>query len=86
MKILVNSRVRLNGVGLVGAALFVGGLVIATLNYLTLLRRVSSGSFGSAENFVLVVSVCALAFLVGFVLLLIGREYDHTVEVDRETR
>lgn len=79
MKISVNSKVRLNGVGIGGAMLFVGGPLVGGFVYSN--TAATSLVFRSVTNFAL---ICSVAALVGFVMLLIGREYDHQIEIDRD--
>lgn len=88
MKISVNSKVRLNGVGIAGAMLFVGGPLVGGFAYLnslaTAARNLRYGfpvsDMQGISNFAL---ACSVAALIGFVMILIGREYDHQIEIDR---
>lgn len=79
MKISVNSKVRLNGVGIGGAMLFVGSPLVGGFVYLN--TAVTSLVFRGVINFTL---FCSVVAMVGFVMLLVGREYDHKIEIERE--
>lgn len=83
MKVSVKSKVRLNGKGIAGAILFVGGPTFAMINYGTMIRTMGSLTAIRPETYSLILAASALASLVGFVMMLVGREYDHTVDIDR---
>lgn len=85
----VKTRVGLNGLGKAGAALFVGGPVVGAVLYARMANAIA-GNVGarfswqveSLIGYQIGMTVCALAALVGFVLLIVGREYAHDVKVN----
>lgn len=89
MKISVNSKVRLNGVGIFGAILFVGGPMLAALSYWRIIEITSLAARYSLpatglDSQLRAIAIASAASLVGFVMLLIGREYEHTVEINKD--
>lgn len=89
MKISVNSKVRLNGVGITGAVFFVGGPLASAWVYATAMEKASRGlRYGLPASDVTgdlwMAAFCGAASLAGLVMVLAGREYDHTVEINKE--
>jgi len=83
MKISVKSKVRLNGLGWLGAAFFIVPPAFAALIYSRMVGNIGSFSSSTITDQMIQIVVCGLLSLVGFVMLLVGREYDHKIEIDR---
>lgn len=70
-KFLVKSKVRLSDTGIAGAVLFVGGALL--------------GIWAASQATPVGVYILAgLACTVGFILLLIGRDYSHDVTIVKD--
>lgn len=81
----IRTEQKFTDVGLVGAALFIGGPTGSAICYAWYLSQLGLPSYeSSASGAPLLMALCGIAFLVGCVLMFIGREQTHTVRKSEE--
>jgi len=81
----IRTEQKFTDVGLVGAALFVGGPIGSAICYAWYLSQLGLPSYESnTSGAALLMALCGITFLVGCVLMVIGREQTHTVRKSEE--
>lgn len=89
MKITVQTSMRLSPIGWIGAGLLLGAPLLATFaiaNQLSAFARQMRLAADSAPDFAPMIWIAAIGTAVacaGLVMVLVGREFAHQVEIDR---